>query len=418
MGIELARAFVNVRADTNTAKEQLRGFQAQGTSIMASTGAKMGAAFAGAFAVTAVLASVRSFASESLMLAERQAKAEARLAAVIAATGKSAGFSIDQLKKQASALQKVTTVGDESILELQAVIATFRSISGSHFEETTELALDLAEVMQQDAKSGALQLAKALEDPIRGITALRRSGVSFTQQQQDQIRELVETNRLWDAQTMILDTVRKQIGGVAREMANMPFGELQQLKNKIGDLKEQIGDELVPAAIDWNNLKLDFVKGFVDLQTAIKTVGFLGFKDDFDAIRQSVVETGPEIRKMSSLLSDLVFNIDDVSAIERLKESFTQAKMSLMELLGFGQKATDAAQQAASERDKLDTSPLLKIARFDLSNLGGRLQDAMLSQFDKQSQMVDLLQQGNKKQDELIALTRTGNKKATPGVLT
>jgi hypothetical protein len=196
------------------------------------------------------VAALLSQLNQYVQLAERQIQAEQRVAAVVRATGKAAGFTAEQLREQAAALQRVTTVGDEEILELQAIILTFRNITGQAFKETTELALDLATVMGQDARSGALQLGKALEDPIRGVTALRRSGVSFNEQQKEQIKLFVETNQLAKAQALILETVKGQIGGVAKAMADTDAGELQQARNVLGDIREELGRKLIPIMTD------------------------------------------------------------------------------------------------------------------------------------------------------------------------
>ncbi len=258
MGIELAKAFVSVRANTGQlagdftrAKPQVmnaaRGLAGSVNRILATIGVGIG--------IAAVFSSIRRATS----LAERQIKAEQRVAAVVRGTGMAAGFTAKELMKQASALQAVTTIGDEEILELQAVILTFRKITGDTFEQTTELALDLAEAMQTDAKSGALQLSKALQDPLRGVTALTRSGVTFTDQQKETIKNLVESNQLYKAQALILAEVRGQVGGVAREMALTDLGKLTQAKNILGDMREEMGRKLIPLQTMFVNLQIKFL---------------------------------------------------------------------------------------------------------------------------------------------------------------
>ena len=65
---------------------------------------------------------------------------------------------------------------------------------------------DIAQVMGSDVKSATVQLAKALEDPKRGLTALSRSGITFNEAQTETIKKLVDSGKLLDAQALILDT--------------------------------------------------------------------------------------------------------------------------------------------------------------------------------------------------------------------
>lgn len=183
-------------------------------------------------------------------LAGKQEKAEAKLAAVIKATGGAAGFTAKQLIKEAAALQKVTTFGDEAIINAQAIIATFKQIKGDAFKATTEAVLDMAIALDQDLKSAAIQVGKAMNDPILGATALSRAGVQFTEQQRKMIRTFVESNRLFEAQAIILNELEGQFGGVARAFAQTDTGKLVQLKNVLGDIGETLGSIFTPALAD------------------------------------------------------------------------------------------------------------------------------------------------------------------------
>jgi hypothetical protein len=259
VGLELAKAFVTIRADGSMVVKDLKQTQAPATNAAKGIAVAVNRALA-TIGIGVGVAAMISKMQQLISLAERQIQAEQRVAAVVRATGGAAGFTADQLRKQAAALQQVTTVGDEAILEAQAIILTFRNITGKAFEETTELAFDLAQVMGQDVRSGALQLAKALEDPIRGVTALRRSGVSFNEQQREQIKLLVESSRLNEAQALILETVRGQIGGVAKAMAQTDAGKLQQARNVLGDMREELGRKLIPVQTQFVELQMKLTR--------------------------------------------------------------------------------------------------------------------------------------------------------------
>jgi hypothetical protein len=93
-----------------------------------------------------------------------------------------------------------------------------------------------------DAASNAVQLGKALNDPVKGITALSRSGITFTAQQKKLIESLVATGRAGEAQNLILEAIETQVGGTAEATANAS----DQMKVAFSILQERIGTKLLP----------------------------------------------------------------------------------------------------------------------------------------------------------------------------
>lgn len=186
------------------------------------------------------------FGNKMLALYAEQERAETKMASVVKATGGAAGFTAEQFNQMAAALQNITRTGDEVYLSVMAVIATFKNIRGDQFKEATLLAADMAEVMGSDLQGAAMQVAKALNDPLQGITALRRTGVQFTQQQKAQIEAMLAVNDVVGAQQIILEELRNEFGGAATAAAETFSGKMQQLKNRIGDVGEQIGKGLIP----------------------------------------------------------------------------------------------------------------------------------------------------------------------------
>jgi hypothetical protein len=110
------------------------------------------------------------------------------------------------------------------------------------FDRATTAAIDLASAGFGDAESNAVQLGKALQDPIKGIAALAKSGVSFTEQEKEKIKTLVETNRTLEAQDLILKAIETQVGGTALATAN----DTDKLKVAFSQVSESIGLILVP----------------------------------------------------------------------------------------------------------------------------------------------------------------------------
>lgn len=164
-----------------------------------------------------------------------------RTDAVLKATNFSAGFSGQELDEMARTTALGTLAGVNGIREAQDVLLTFRSVSGTVFRDTIGLSQDLAVVMGSSASSAAAQLGRALEDPIRNLGALTRSGVSFSKAQQDMIKDLVESGRLFEAQAMVIEQVRKQVGGAGAGEAAGIAGQIDTLQQRMSDLFEVVG---------------------------------------------------------------------------------------------------------------------------------------------------------------------------------
>lgn len=165
-------------------------------------------------------------------------KVQAQLEAALKSTGGAAGQTVKMLNEHAAALQAVTTYGDEATNSAQAILLTFTRIQGDTFPKATEAVLDMATALQMDLKSSAIQVGKALNDPILGVTALGRAGVQFSEDQKKMIKALVETGRTAEAQVIVLRELETQFGGSARAARDTLGGALEALKNAFGDLLE------------------------------------------------------------------------------------------------------------------------------------------------------------------------------------
>jgi hypothetical protein len=196
-----------------------------------------------------ILLSAMDFLKESSDLFAFQEKQERKLEAVLKATGFTAGFTASKLKEMASALQSQTAFGDEAIISAQSLLLTFKNIQGEIFQRTLPAMLDLSTILETDLKSSALQLGKALNDPILGVSALSRADIQFTDQQKEMIKTLVESNRLFEAQDIILKEVEGQVGGTAKAMKGTLDFALRDISNNSGDLKEVIASTFAPVLI-------------------------------------------------------------------------------------------------------------------------------------------------------------------------
>lgn len=231
--IEIDLVLQKFQQGLKDAATKLEGFSKQATKI----GKKL------SLAVTAPLLGL---AAISIANFEKQAQAVGQIEAALLSTGNAAGKTSEELQKTASDLQKISTFGDEEILKgVTSQLLTFTNIAGDAFDRTQLAALNLATRIGGDLQGAAIQLGKALNDPVANLSALSRSGIQFSIDQKTLIKSLVETNRLADAQTIILDELEKQFGGSAEAAAKLGTGPLKQLSNNFGDLLEDVGKIIV-----------------------------------------------------------------------------------------------------------------------------------------------------------------------------
>lgn len=211
---------------------------AGGFSSLSGTAVKLAAAGAG---LSIALKGVYSAMSKSIEIYGIQEEADKKLEAVLRATGEAAGYNASELKNMASDLQQVTTIGDETTESAMAVLLTFKQIKNENFERAVNSAQDLSMIFG-DLKSSSTMLGKALEDPVQGLSAMRRVGVTFTEEQEKMIKGFAEAGELAEAQGMVLDVLEGQVGGVAKAMRDTATGDLKALNNSLGDLREASGE--------------------------------------------------------------------------------------------------------------------------------------------------------------------------------
>ena len=153
-----------------------------------------------------------------------------KLEAILKATGNAAGLSLSEIEDLSRDIGIGTLASVAKVRDAAGILLTFKSITGDVFKSALRLAQDLAEVGFGDLKMGATQLGKALEDPIVGLGALRRVGVSFTDSQKEMIKVLVMTGKKAEAQKIILEALNQQVGGAGVKAAKGLAGAVDSLK--------------------------------------------------------------------------------------------------------------------------------------------------------------------------------------------
>jgi hypothetical protein len=167
-----------------------------------------------------------------------QERVVAQLETALRSTGGAAGLTSRQLQAMAAEMQKVSTYGDEAVIGMQSLLLTFTAIKADNFERASRAIADLATRMGSDLKSAALQVGKALNDPVLGASALAEAGIQFTKVQKEMIAAMVAAGDAAGAQRVILKELEVQFGGSAAAARDTLGGAMLALRNSLGDLFE------------------------------------------------------------------------------------------------------------------------------------------------------------------------------------
>ena len=212
----------------------------------------------------------------------QSAKVAAQTAAVIKSTGGAAGVTAKQVANLAGSMMRKTGIDDETIQSGENLLLTFTKVQNKAgkgndiFTKATHVMADMSVALGQDMKSSAIQLGKALNDPVKGVTALQRVGVSFTAAQKKQIKAMVDSGNTMGAQKLILGELNKEFGGSAEAAGKTLPGQINILKESFSNLAGELVATLVPALtavtkffVDNPNLAKIMVIGILALSAAM-----------------------------------------------------------------------------------------------------------------------------------------------------
>lgn len=314
----------------------------------------------GGFAVNAasqigssIVGGIGSFISEGISEAAGWQSAFRQTQAVVESTGMAAGFTAEQMGEMAASLSAsagMSLFTDDQILGAQNVLATFTKVQGIQFEGATQSALDMAQALGMDVSSAAMMMGKALNDPVKGLSALSRSGVSFTAEQQAMVEAMVEAGDVAGAQNLILKEMEVQFGGSALAATETFEGAQVLLAESMNGVKETLGNALlpiltrlanvtmsyiVPAMSEMITVVADFISG-LDWDSIITSIsglisGFLGFitgipwTDIFTALNTFVQFLIAQIPTAMTIVQPVIDTI--ISIVQGLISIFTGPEM-------------------------------------------------------------------------------------------
>ena len=357
-----------------------------------------------------------------LYLTAQQEKAEAKLAAVMRATGHAAGFTTEQMLKMASAMQHLIAVGDEEIINAQALMSTFLNIGGKVFIDAMEAAANLSRVFDQDLRQSVLQLGIALNDPVLGYTRLRRVGVNFSAVQVQQIKNFAALGDIVSAQRVILKELETEVGGVARAYGESLAGRLALVKGLLGDLVQAFG-KAVTAGLPWENLLGRITKATQWMEANGETV-----KEIVWAIGKAMLAVGTAVGKVFLTIITAIYDlITALSELRGMSKGMGPGEMNVAGLpVGGVQAEIDHYRQYMNEEDaqragrkqwgKRMERRLEMVNQRQAAPIGkevGGLKDALQDLTDTAGDFYFLWEQSQREViDDLYGMAKAGNEAA------
>lgn len=314
MSLVAAQLVAKVVADTKPAEDGLKrvGEHADKTGGFLKGALKNALGFAaGAMAVGTVSDAFHTVtgAIGDMITAGMQANAvQSQTEAVLKSTHDASGMTAAGVDKLATKLMNLTGINDDTVASTENILLTFTSIHKDVFPAATKAALDMATAMKIGPQQAALLVGKALNDPIQGMTALRREGVQLSKTQQDQVKHFMAVGDKAKAQKIILGELNKEFGGSAKA-AGKANGGLKILAAQFDNAKQQVGQALIPILTKLMDrlapLVISFAQhlpdGIAKVTGAITTVSgkvgdFVSFLQNhqalFDVLKASLVGVG------------------------------------------------------------------------------------------------------------------------------
>ena len=250
------------------------------------------------------------------------------------------GYATKSLQDYAAGLQKVTTFGDENIINAMALIGMFVK-EEDKIKKLTVATLDFAASKGVDLAMASDLIVKTFAS---STNALSRYGliVEGAAGSNERLNSLLQAMSVY--------------GGQAEAMAKTLTGQLEQLNNELGDQQEEIGERLIPIWVSLNqvfnfstrllmdiadlfgaNTKVakELVKEQEKLKDQVKEIAFdyLEFQRQLSVTDELFNALGIEIPKVTTAITDEIPVVDGLTGgIKKLNDELEEARMRLLGL--------------------------------------------------------------------------------------
>jgi len=316
---------INFAAETAKFRAEVKAMRAELKSLRESIEGPIeslknfGTAIKGAFIAAGIVTGIKAIVKAT----EESEAAISQLDAALKNASSTVRLTSTDFQAFAKTMQATTTFTDEAVEGVETILLSFRSLSGQTILNATSAVLDLSTRLGTDLTSSAKLVGRALEDPVKGMTALARSGVVFSKSQQDLIKQLATTGEKAKAQGIILEELEKRYGGASVAARDTLGGALKALENQFGDLLE--GD------------RNSFKSATTSINALTKALTDPKIKEGFDNLISALAATVSFAAKAAIALSNLGTVIGkgfgpadaDLKASEALAKELHQAEVDL-----------------------------------------------------------------------------------------
>jgi hypothetical protein len=241
---------------TTAVNKEASSFQSAFTKIKGSI-VGIGAGIAAAFSIQAIA----QFSKASIEAFLEQEKSIEQLRFAVINLGGESEAVFERLIRQSNEIQKISIFGDDAIQNAQAALASF-GLTGRQIEQLIPKLADFATVTGVNITDAAQKVGAGLQGAGREF---KKFGIDVS-----------ATNTPMENLTRIMTGLSGQ-AGAAEARTKTLAGQLEQLRNRSGDLQDEIGSKLAPS--------------FVKLKVAIfeATLGLLGFNKAADAQKETTI---------------------------------------------------------------------------------------------------------------------------------
>ena len=295
-------------------------------------------------------------------------KVAAQTGAVLRSTGGVANVTAKQIESLSESLSRQSGIDDELIARGENLLLTFKNVrnevglSNKIFDRATRAAVDLSVAGFGSIETTSKQLGKALNDPVRGMTALGRAGVTFTASQRKQIAAMAAANNLLGAQRLILKEVESQVVGSAKALGQTLPGQVNRLRetfrNFAGDLVAQFAPAIsgtVERLTAWFSSADNLARVQERLTQIVDTA-----RGVFEGISRAFQNVAAVVRPLNSLLGGTAHSVEVLIGL--LAVAKVRAFAIALGLLGTQGKAAATGIEAAGAASTVATTRLGRMA--------------------------------------------------------
>lgn len=216
-----------------------------------------------------------AFAVASVKAAQESKDAMGAVEASLKSMGRAAEFTTGQLSDLAAGEMRNSLFDDDEILrKVTTNLLTFGAVAGEQFKRAQAAAVDYSAKTGKDLQASTIMIGKALQDPIKGMAALNKAGVNFSDGQKAMVKSMIATGDAVGAQKVILAEFEKQVRGSAE--AQRKADPAAALKQSWAELQETIGAKLLPLFERFAGMLTGFLDKFNKLSPGMQDFAVAG----------------------------------------------------------------------------------------------------------------------------------------------